>query len=55
MVEVESASPMPFVFNPKTGEVGDVEVQNLSVSLNEWAAMWPEDIFFFAHLSTEGI
>lgn len=33
------------------GELSVLKEGNLSVSLNEWAAMWPNEIYFFAEIT----
>ena len=37
-----------FCYSPDSDEIRTVKTENLSVSLNEWAAHWPHVIFFIA-------
>jgi hypothetical protein len=38
-----------FVIDPD-GEIGVLHTWNLSVSVGEWAALWPESIFFIGEV-----
>jgi hypothetical protein len=45
------AEEMVFVFSD--GELRVLQTWNLSVGVGEWAAGWPESIFFYGEIATE--